>query len=93
MKRTLSDENKPDIKRHRSSQSPSKSQLGLEAAEAAKNLLALAMADPQRRANFSAIGQTNGMSKHNQPVGTGIKQGTAKKLVIKNFKGKNLLKR
>ena len=54
--------------------------------EAAENLLNLAMAEPQRKPNFSALNSSNGMNKHTQP-GTN-KPGTAKKLVIKNFKGK-----
>ena len=55
--------------------------------EAAENLLKLAMAEPQRKANFSALSASNGMSKSTQPVGSANKPGTAKKLVIKNFKG------
>jgi len=54
--------------------------------EAAENLLNLAMAEPQRKPNFSALNSSNGMNKHTQP-GTN-KPGTAKKLVIKNFKEK-----
>lgn len=91
MKRTLSDENKSENKRHRPSEAQSKRPCDSEAAEAAENLLTLAMADPQRRANFSAIGSTNGMNKHSQQVGSGTKQGTAKKLVIKNFKGNGIV--
>jgi len=44
---------------------------------------------PQRKANFSSIGSSNGMSRNSQPGGVlGGKPGTTKKLVIKNFKVK-----
>ena len=39
----------------------------------------------QKRANFSALGNPNGVSKTSPLVNT--KPGAAKKLVIKNFKG------
>ena len=57
--------------------------------EAAENLLKLAnavvMTEPQPKPNFSSINSSNGMSKQSNT--TGGKPGTAKKLVIKNFKG------
>ena len=60
--------------------------------EAAENLLKLAnavvMTEPQPKPNFSSINSSNGMSKTSNT--TGGKPGTAKKLVIKNFKRKFL---
>ena len=45
------------------------------------------MADTQKRANFSALNSTsNGFSRHASPLANN-KPGSAKKLVIKNFKG------
>ena len=44
------------------------------------------MSDSQKKANFSAVASpSNGFSKHSSPMGS--KPGSAKKLVIKNFKG------
>uniref|UniRef100_A0A0B7AC95 Cullin-4A n=1 Tax=Arion vulgaris TaxID=1028688 RepID=A0A0B7AC95_9EUPU len=85
-KRTQSDENKSEAKRARYSDDQSRKVRDSDAEEAAENLLTLAMADPQRKANFSALNSSNGVSKLNQPVSTANKPGTAKKLVIKNFK-------
>ena len=46
------------------------------------------MTDAQKRANFSALtAPSNGFNRHNSPVNA-TKPGSAKKLVIKNFKGK-----
>ena len=45
------------------------------------------MADTQKRANFSALNSpSNGFSRHASPLANN-KPGSAKKLVIKNFKG------
>ncbi len=47
------------------------------------------MAETQKRANFSALSSpSNGFSRHASPLAN--KPGSAKKLVIKNFKGKIL---
>lgn len=91
LKRTLSEENKSEAKKTRFCEDQTRKLSDAE--EAAENLLKLAMAEPQRKANFSALNTTNsnGMNKNNQAVGAVNKQGTAKKLVIKNFKGSHLL--
>ena len=50
------------------------------------------MTDAQKRANFSALtAPNNGFNRHNSPVNAN-KPGSAKKLVIKNFKGENIYK-
>lgn len=88
-KRRHSNENSSEVKRSRLSEEQTKKPRESDVAEAAQNLLKLAMAtEPQRKANFSAINSPNGMNKHTQPVGVPNKPGTAKKLVIKNFKDK-----
>lgn len=47
------------------------------------------MADSQKKANFSAItNPNNGFTKHTSPMANTGKPGSAKKLVIKNFKMK-----
>ncbi|CAL1540669.1 unnamed protein product [Lymnaea stagnalis] len=90
LKRTLLEENKSEAKKTRYSEEPSRKLRDSDAEEAAENLLKLAMAEPQRKANFSALNSSNsnGMSKNNSAVGTANKPGTAKKLIIKNFKEK-----
>ncbi|KAK0048820.1 cullin-4A [Biomphalaria pfeifferi] len=91
LKRTLSEENKSDCKKIRCGEEHKKLR-DSDAEEAAENLLKLAMADPQsqKKANFSALNSSNsnGINKTNQAVGVSNKPGTAKKLVIKNFKDK-----
>lgn len=47
------------------------------------------MAEPQRKANFSAYG--NHFHERSPLANNSAKPGQAKKLVIKNFKGKNLV--
>ena len=48
------------------------------------------MAEPQRKANFSAYG--NHFHERSPLANNSSKPGQAKKLVIKNFKGKNKIK-
>ena len=50
------------------------------------------MTDSHKKANFSAItNSTNGFNRHTSPV-VNSKPGSAKKLVIKNFKGNSWTK-
>ena len=49
------------------------------------------MTDPQKKANFSSLSSpSNGFNRHTSPL-VNSKPGAAKKLVIKNFKGRKRL--
>lgn len=67
---------------------PHKKQKTVLAAEGVENA-GSSMAEPQRKANFSAYG--NHFHERSPLANNSAKPGQAKKLVIKNFKGKSLV--
>lgn len=67
---------------------PHKKQKTVLTAEGVENA-GTSMAEPQRKANFSAYG--NHFHERSPLANNSAKPGQAKKLVIKNFKGKNFV--
>ena len=75
---------------HKKRKSSGNSPTSLQPAKKLKEDSTITMTESQKRANFSALtNPSNGLNRHASPL-LNNKPGAAKKLVIKNFKGKIL---